>query len=98
MRRRAMLVPSAVLQALALIVIAHPSPAWGQAVAVAEVSGTISDPSGLALPAAQVIMTEIDKQLTRTTVTDATGHYVLTNLPVGPYKLEVKASGFKNFL
>ena len=66
--------------------------------AVAEVNGIITDSSGGALPVAQVVMTETHKQLARTTVTDTSGHYVLTNLPVGPYKLEVKASGFKDYL
>jgi hypothetical protein len=74
------------------------SSAWPQAVAVAEVSGTITDPSGGALPTAQVIMTETDKRQVRTTLTDNSGHYVLTALPVGPYQLEVKANGFKDYI
>src|SRR6266849_64165 len=82
--------------ALLLVVLA--APARAQAVAVAEVSGTITDASGGALPNAQVMMTETGKQLSRSTITDATGHYILTNLPVGPYILEVKASGFKDYL
>jgi len=81
---------------LLLVVLA--APARAQAVAVAEVGGTITDASGGALPNAQVMMTETGKQLSRSTITDATGHYILTNLPVGPYHLEVKASGFKDYL
>src|SRR5258708_719921 len=90
--------PVIFLLALILIILALPSPAWSQAVAVAEVNGIITDSSGGALPVAQVVMTETNKQLARTTVTDTSGHYVLTNLPVGPYKLEVKASGFKDYV
>src|SRR5258707_634493 len=90
--------PAASLLALTLVILTLPSPAWPQAVAVAEVSGTIADSSGGALPTAQVIMTETNKQQVRSTLTDNTGHYVLTNLPVGPYKLEVKANGFKDYL
>jgi len=96
MATKSMSMPAALLLALTLSFIALPSAAWAQAVAVAEVSGTVTDPSGGVLPSAQVIMTETDKQLTRSTLTDPSGHYVLTNLPVGPYRLEVKASGFKN--
>src|SRR6185436_13945130 len=96
MKYRSAPIPAALLLAVPFILIAPVSVAWGQAVAVAEVSGTVTDPSGSVLPAAQVIMTETSKQLTRTTLTDAGGHYILTNLPVGPYNLEVKASGFKN--
>src|SRR5437868_4572208 len=98
MARTSMSIAAALLLALIFVIIALPPAARAQAVAVAEVSGTISDPSGGALPAAQVIMTETDKQLSRSTVADTSGHYVLTNLPVGPYKLEVKASGFKDYV
>src|SRR3954454_22088319 len=87
----------AYLLAAALVALNLPSPAWSQAVAVAEVSGVITDASGGALPTAQVIMTETNKQSSRTVLTDPTGHYVLTNLPVGPYRLEVKANGFKDY-
>src|SRR2546422_3306156 len=38
------------------------------------------------------------KRLERTTVADTGGHYLLTNLPIGPYKLEVRANGFKNYV
>ena len=44
-----------------------------QAVAIAEVTGTVSDPSGAAVASAQVKMTETDKQQVRTTVTDSQG-------------------------
>ena len=54
--------------------------------------------SAAALPGAQVLMTETDKGVTRTTSTDATGHYALPNLPVGPYRLEVKLPGFKDYV
>src|SRR6202035_5636681 len=73
------------------------SAARAQAVAVAQVSGTVSDSSGGAIANAQVSMTETDKHLVRTTVTDATGNYTLPNLPVGPYRLEVKSAGFKDY-
>ena len=76
--------------------IGLPSAARGQSVAVAQVSGTITDPTGKAVVGAEVTMTETDKQLVRTTVSNEVG-YTLPNLPVGPYRLEVKAPGFKNY-
>jgi hypothetical protein len=69
-----------------------------QAVAVAQVTGSVADSSGAAIAGAQVTMTETDKQLSRSTTTDANGSYVLPNLPVGPYSLEVKANGFKDYV
>src|ERR1700758_4380955 len=74
------------------------APAFSQAVAVAEVSGTVTDSSGAALPGASVSMTETDKAVTRTTITDEIGHYVFPNLPVGPYRLEVTLPGFKDYV
>ncbi len=89
---------AATLLLVTIVSVALTSPAWSQAVAVAEVAGNITDSTGGALPMAQVILVETNKQLQRTTLTDSSGHYVLTNLPVGPYRLEVKANGFKDYL
>jgi hypothetical protein len=75
-----------------------PSAAHAQAVAIAEISGSVADQSGSALVNAQVRATEVEKQIVRSTVTDQTGRYVLSNLPVGPYKLEVQANGFKDYV
>ena len=69
-----------------------------QTVAVAQVSGTVSDPTGAAVTGAAVRMTETDKQAVHSTVTDATGQYLFPNLPVGPYRLEVQANGFKDYI
>src|SRR5437764_13046116 len=84
---------------LSALLILNVAPALrAQAVAVAQVSGNVTDPSGAAIPNATVTMTETDKQLVRTTVADATGSYLLANLPVGPYRLEVKAAAFKDYV
>jgi hypothetical protein len=72
--------------------------ARAQAVAVAQVTGTVVDSTGAAVAGAQVTMTETDKQVSRSTVTDASGSYVLPNLPVGPYSLDIKATGFKDYV
>lgn len=70
----------------------------GQTVAVAQVSGIVTDATGAAVPNAAVTMTETDKGATRTVNTDSSGSYVMPNLPVGPYRLEVKANGFKDYV
>jgi hypothetical protein len=68
-----------------------------QAVAIAQVSGTVTDPSGSPLPGAQVKMIQTGTQATRATLSDNQGRYTLPNLPVGPYRLEVAANGFKAY-
>ena len=78
--------------------LAMPNRARAQAVAVAQVSGTVADPTGATIPNAQVTMTETEKQAVRSATTDSSGNYVFPNLPVGPYTLEVRANGFKDYL
>ncbi len=72
--------------------------ALGQAVEVASVSGAVTDQTGAPVAGAAVAITEIDKQVTHPTVADPTGHYVFNDLPVGPYRLDVKAPGFKEYV
>jgi hypothetical protein len=69
--------------------------ARAQEVAVAEVDGRVTDPSGAAIPGAMVKMTEIDKRKLHTFTTDASGAFRFPNLPVGAYTLEVSSAGFK---
>ncbi len=71
---------------------------YGQAVANASVTGQILDPTGAAVVGAKVKMIETDKGISHDGATDAGGRYTLPNLPVGPYRLEVSAAGFKTFV
>jgi hypothetical protein len=77
---------------------AHHTPLWGQAVASAQISGQIADPSGAAVPRAKVTAIQTETKLVRTTVSGQDGSYVLPNLPVGPYRLEMQAAGFQTYL
>ena len=69
-----------------------------QAVAVAQIGGVVSDPAGMVIAGAQVSITDTEKGQVHAAVSDSTGSYTLPNLPVGPYRLEVKAQGFKNYV
>src|ERR1700730_18160030 len=69
-----------------------------QTTAVASVDGIVSDSTSRVIFNAQVTMTETDKGLVRTGTTDTEGRYAFPNLPVGPYRLEVKAPGFKDHI
>jgi hypothetical protein len=57
--------------------------------------GSVKDQSGGAIVAATVTVTEAGRGVSRTTVTDASGEFVIPNLPPGNYKLRVEAKGFK---
>src|SRR5690242_5449526 len=80
------------------MILASAAAVYGQAIAVAEVQGQVSDSSGAAVPGAQVKMTQADTQYNRSTVSGTDGTYSFSNLPVGPYALEVTADGFKTYV
>src|SRR5438093_7995017 len=69
---------------------------WAQA--TAQISGTVQDSSGAVLPGAEVTATQTETGISRMTVTNETGHYILPNLPLGPYKLEASLPGFRSFV
>jgi len=46
---------------------------------------------------AQVTMIQAETEAAHPTVTDVQGHFAIGNLPPGPYILDVKAPGFKDF-
>jgi hypothetical protein len=70
---------------------------YAQAVDVAEVDGNVSDPSAKFIVGAQVTLTEAGTKAVHNTVTDGDGRYRITNLPPGPYVLDVKSPGFKDY-
>src|SRR5437867_5353982 len=69
---------------------------WGQA--TAQISGAVKDQSGAVLPGAEVTATQTETGISRNTITNETGAYVLSNLPLGPYKLEAALAGFRTFV
>jgi hypothetical protein len=68
---------------------------FAQAGATSQISGVVRDPSGSAVPEAQVKATQTDTGIVRTTQTGPDGAYVLPNLPIGAYRLEVSKQGFQ---
>ncbi len=60
----------------------------------AQIHGLVQDASGLAVPGAELRAIQIETGVARSTLSAADGSYVLTNLPVGIYRLEVTKDGF----
>src|SRR5438046_3293307 len=69
---------------------------WAQA--TAQISGSIQDQSGAVLRGAEVTATPTDTGISRMTITNETGYYVLPSLPLGPYRLEAGLPGFRTFV
>src|SRR5215471_1278190 len=70
--------------------------ARAQQVAVAQLDGYVTDPSGQAIVGALVKVTEVNRDQVRTANTDVTGRYQFPNLLAGSYQLEVNSPGFKS--
>ncbi|PWU04983.1 MAG: hypothetical protein C5B51_15540 [Terriglobia bacterium] len=71
--------------------------AWGQT-STAQINGTVRDASGLAVPSAEVKVTQTATGAVRTATSGPDGSYVLTSLPIGPYVLEVQKEGFSKYV
>src|ERR1700704_2182472 len=82
----------------AILMLLSPMRAYGQAVANAEIHGSVTDPSGAVIPGAMVRAVQTDTGQNLRTVTGSDGSYVLTSLPVGPYRLEVNSPAFSTYI
>ena len=80
----------------ALALLAIPA-AQGQELR-ASLSGTVTDPSGSAIPAAKVAATNVSTNVMSNAETNEAGRYTILFLAPGRYKVTVEASGFKTFV
>ncbi len=77
-----------------LLAICVPS-LMAQSAGTSSLSGTITDPSGAAIPNVTVTLTSNDTNQARTTATGGDGQYKFTLIPPGSYKIRFSAAGFK---
>ena len=71
--------------------------AWSQANS-ATFYGSVTDPSGSAVPAATVTLVEQGTQATMTKTTGSNGEVAFSFVPVGVYTLKVDAPSFKSLV
>jgi hypothetical protein len=77
------------------ILLAGTTAVFGQSQAnTGTIEGTVTDPSERAVPSAEVTLTNIGTNFTRTTRTDEEGRFRGLLLPLGPYRITVKAQNF----
>ena len=65
---------------------------------VGTIHGTVTDPSGAAIPGVAVEATLVERGLSRTAQTNVQGDFVLPLLPIGGYSVRVEGDGFKSFV
>src|SRR5438309_1417469 len=79
-----------------LTIIVGSTEIWAQA--TAQISGTVRDQSGAVLPGVEITATQTDTGVSRSSVTNETGSFVLPNLPIGSYKVEASLPGFRKYV
>jgi len=62
----------------------------------ATIVGTVTDPTGAAVPNAKVQVINIDTNSTLDFFSNALGNYLAPNLPAGSYRIIVQKQGFRN--
>jgi hypothetical protein len=65
---------------------------WGQAVGA--IVGTVSDPTGAVVAQARITAIREDTKVAQSAVTSNSGTFVISNLAVGTYTVQVEAGGF----
>src|SRR5438874_5595745 len=60
--------------------------------------GSVMDSSRAVLPRVQVTATNVETGLQRTAITDEEGRFLLSELPPGPYELNVSLTGFETLV
>lgn len=73
-------------------------PLWGQATNSGDIRGTVTDQSGAVIPGVTVTVKDLDKDVTRTYKTDASGLYDTGSIVADRYLITFSAPGFKKLV
>jgi len=83
---------------LGLCVVLCATVVSAQTISTSQIRGVISDPSGAAVAGAEVKLTQTSTGAVRTVSSGTDGSYVLSNLAIGTYRLEVTKTGFSKYV
>src|ERR1035437_9331442 len=78
---------------MALLFVASSQLASAQV--AASISGRIEDPSGAAIPGANVTATNLETGISRAVASDEAGNYRFLSLTVGQYEVKAEKTGFR---
>src|SRR6188474_186335 len=62
------------------------------------ITGVVTDQSGAVVPGATVTVRNVATNIENSMVTDDTGVYLVSNLPVGPYEVKAELAGFRTYI
>jgi len=85
------------LMLLLVFALAAARCAFGQAVS-GSIFGTVTDPSGAAVPGAAVTIRDLDRGVDYQLKTNPDANYVQTHLLAGHYRVTIEAPGFETFV
>lgn len=80
-----------------VIVLCGGSTVLGQRI-TGSITGTVIDPQGAVVPSATIKATNSETGFSRTVNSGADGAFLVQYLPVGSYKVEITATGFKKYV
>src|SRR5579871_229433 len=83
------------LATLAALLMIWPAGAWAQSLTSGDITGTVTDPSGAAVPNANVTLKSNDTGQTRSTTSNSTGGYRFALLSPGSYTVSSASQGFQ---
>jgi hypothetical protein len=92
--RKSLLSLAASLFAAAVVFLSMAPVAYGQGITTGTITGNVVDPSGAAIPNAQVTATSNSQGTKRQTTSGSAGEFSLFAVPIGQYTLTISASGF----
>ena len=92
--RHLLLLTSLVLGATVGSMTSMPPFASAQGITTGTITGSVVDPSGSAIPNAQITITSNSQGTTRRTTSGAAGDFSISAVPIGQYTLTISASGF----
>ena len=81
--------------ALTAVVVCAGASALHAQTSLGQIAGNVTDASGAAVPGATITITNVGTQAVKTAVSDASGFFVQTNLPIGDYSVEISKPGFR---
>jgi len=90
-------VPLQIVILLALLALGTTRFSFGQAVS-GSIFGTVTDPSGAAIPGAAVTIRDLDRGVDYQLKTNPDANYAQTHLLAGHYRVTIEAPGFETFV
>ncbi|MGA1983884.1 MAG: TonB-dependent receptor [Acidobacteriaceae bacterium] len=82
------------LASAATLLLCPAMPSSAQSTGSGTITGTVTDTTGAVVPAAAVLITDTDTNVSRTTATDGAGTYVAPFLQPGDYEVVLGGNGF----